>query len=578
MKKINFKSKSLWIGIVIVIVIIIVLIPKGSQGPKYETVKIEKGSVIQTVDATGKLESSNGVSLRFQMSGNIGNMNVKEGDSVTKDQFLASLYLPELDASIAQAQASLNQKLAGATNEQIEVSKKQLESAKIALEKAEKSLIDVTKLADDNLSSVNYSLEKAENSLADVTKLAEENSKSKYNYASSSLDDANIKIYNSYTLIDSIRNSYFTNTDQQGLKFKTIVDTKLHTSMENSKSIILGLKGADSGVIDIALGQMISNLDMVLSSLTEARDICDQYTYKTSIPDTVRNSIDSQKSIVSTVKNSMVSLQNDINVLKIQNGNNINAAKNAVNSVNKEINVVTTQNKNNINNANSAIDTARSNVAIQEANLNSVKAGPREVDIAYSRAVLEQAKASKLKSLLYSPTDGIVGKISKKSGELVGPSDVVIEIISPHQEVEIDVSETDVVKLNIGDEASVDFDALGSDLKFKGKVLTIEPASTDIQGVVYYKVKIGLEDENKSIKSGMTANVLIETERREGVLNLPNKVLVTKDGKKYVKVLQEGKNIIEKEVFLGVKGDGGVIEVVSGLTEGEEVILKTLGK
>jgi len=578
MKKMKTKSKIIWVGVLLLAVIAFFLIPKESQVPQYETTIAKREAVLQTVDATGKLESSKGVSLRFQASGNIGSIKIKEGETVKSGQLLGSLSLPELDATIAQAQASLNQKLAGATIEQVEVSQKQLDSARISLEKAENSLIDVTKLGEENLKSMNYSLEKAEKNLVDVTRLGEENLKSRYNSAVVTLDDANIKIYNVYTLIDSVKNNYFNGPDQQGLRVKSILSNNLVKARDGAREIASLAGGSDFSTLDNSIVGMIGHLDTVLSSLTEIRELCDVHTYKNTVPDTIRTSIDSQKTVISGAKNAIVGLSNEISVLKIQNENSLNTARNAIDSLKNEISVLKTQNENGINNAKAAIDTAKANVSIQEANLNSVKASPREVDIAYSRAVLEQARANKAKAFLYSPVDGVVSKLNKKTGELVGPADVVMEIISPHQEVIIDVSETDVVKLNLGDEAMITYDALGSDQKFRGRVITIEPSSTDIQGVVYYKVKVDLEEEDSRIKTGMTANVLIETERRDGVISIPNRAVITKDGKKYVRCLDSEKNLIEKEVVLGVRGDGGIIEVVSGLNEGEEVVLKILDK
>lgn len=573
--KINFKSKKLWGGFLVVIILIILLIPKGPQTPKYETVKAEKGIVKQTVDATGSIESSNGVSLRFQMSGNIGEIAVKEGDPVRVGQFMGNLNLPELDAAISQAQASLNQKVAGATNEQVLVAERQLDSAKVSLEKAEKALADTIKLGEQNLSASNYQLEKAENNLLEVTKLAEENMKSKYNYTSSSLDDANIKIYNSYTLAESVKNSYFNSTDQQGIKVQSILRSRMTTARDGSKSMLASLDDNSRVDVDAAVNKMVAYLDEVLSSLTEIRDFCDEHTYKTSVPDSVRNSIDTQKSLISSAKNSIISLKNDISVLKVQNENNINNANNAITSLRNDISVLEIQNANNENSARSAIDVAKSNVAIQEANFQSVTADPREVDLAYYRAALEQARANKQKSILSSPVDGIVSKVNKKQGELAGPSDVIFEIISPHREIVIDVSETDVVKLSLEDEAQITFDAFGQDTKFKGRVITIEPSSTDIQGVVYYKVKIDFPEEGDKVRPGMTANVMVETDRRDDSVFLPNRAITTKEDKKYVKVLSNDQ-VEEREIKLGIKGDGGVVEIVSGLTGGEEVILKTL--
>jgi RND family efflux transporter MFP subunit len=573
--KINFKSKKIWGGVLVAIILVILLIPKGPQTPKYETVRAEKGTIKQTVDATGSIQSSNGVSLRFQMSGNIGEIVVKEGDPVKVGQFMGSLNLPELDAAISQAQASLSQKVAGATDEQVLVAERQLDSAKVSLEKAEKALTDTIKLGEENLTASNYQLEKAEKNLLEVTKLAEENMRSKYNYTSSSLDDANIKIYNSYTLAESVKNSYFNSTDQQGIKVQSILRSRMITARDGSKAMLTSLDDTNRADVDAAVNKMITYLDEVLSSLTEIRDFCDEHTYKTSVPDSVRNSIDTQKSLVSSAKNSIISLKNDISVLKVQNENNINNANDAIISLKNDISVLKIQNNNNENSARSAIDVAKSNVAIQEANLKSLTANPRDVDLAYYRAALEQAKANKQKSILSSPVDGVVSKVNKKQGELTGPSDVIFEVISPHQEIVLDVSETDVVKLSLEDEAEITFDAFGQDTKFKGKVMTIEPSSTDIQGVVYYKVKIDFPEEGGRVRPGMTANVVIETDKRDDAVFLPNRAVTTKDDKKYVKVLVNGQ-VEEKEIKLGIKGDGGVVEVISGLGGGEEVILKTL--
>jgi HlyD family secretion protein len=526
--KINFKSKKFWAIIIILLIIIIVVIPKGSKKVSYETVKVERGDLVQTVDATGKIESAKDISLHFQMSGNISKIKVKEGDKVAVGDLLGYLSLPELDASVAQAQASLDQKNAGATEEQISISEKQTESARISLEKAKISLQDVTKLGENNL-------------------------KAKYNYVLSIFDDANIKIYNSYTLATTIKDTYFNSPNQQGIKVQNILSYKLETAKNNSSLLINKVKTGSYNDIDISIDEMNKYLDNVLSGLADIRDVCDEADYSDIVPDTTRTSLDTQKATISTAKTSMTTVKNEIAVLKVQNENNINTAK-------------------------AAVDSAEANLSIQEANLKSIKANPRDVDVAYYRAVLDQAKANRAKALLYSPIDGVISKVNKNSGELVNPSDVVIEIISPHYEIKIDIPETDVVKISNDDESEITFDALGSDVKFKGKVLTIEPASTEIQDVVYYKVKISIENNDERVKPGMTANVLINTDKKENALYLPYRAVLSeqKDGRKYVKIINNG-TAEEKDVILGLKADDGFIEILSGVSQGEEVVLKTIG-
>ncbi|MDD3292509.1 MAG: HlyD family efflux transporter periplasmic adaptor subunit, partial [Candidatus Pacebacteria bacterium] len=190
---------------------------------------------------------------------------------------------------------------------------------------------------------------------------------------------------------------------------------------------------------------------------------------------------------------------------------------------------------------------------------------------------LDQAKANRNKAIIYAPISGIVTKVNKKSGESITSAETMIEILSPHYEIDVDVPETDVVKISLNDEAEITLDALGKDVKFVGKVINIDPASTDIQGVVYYKVKVSLDDNNdERVKPGMTTNVLIETDYRENILYLQNRAVLSKDqDQKYVRAL-EGDTVVEKDVILGIKGDNGLVEIISGVNEGDEIVLKAL--
>ncbi|MFA6252349.1 MAG: efflux RND transporter periplasmic adaptor subunit [Candidatus Paceibacterota bacterium] len=524
--KINFKSKWFWIITIAVIVLIVVFIPKGEKAPSYETAKVEKGVIEQTVDATGKIESADKVSLNFQMSGNINRINVKEGDSVSKGQLLASISSAELDAAVAQAQASLNQKLAGSTTEQIDISQRQVDSARIAYEKAQSSLRDVLALGETSISS-------------------------KYSYALTSLNDAYLKIYNAFTTATSVKDGYFNSSDQQGLAVQSVVSYKISVAMKTAKVSLDSAKAGDRNAIDTGIVDMISSLDTVYEGLNEIRNTCDNGSYKASIPDSIRTSLDSQKSIINLSKTAIVTLQSEISSLKVQN-------------------------ERDKNNAEAAIESAKANLDIQEANLKSIKAGPRDVDIAYYEATLSQARANRAKAYLYAPISGIISKVNKSVGELVGMSEPAIELMSPHYEIEIDIPETDVVKVSISDDTEITFDALG-DVKFNGKVMTIEPNSTDIQDVVYYKIKVSLEGDDERVKPGMTANVVIKTDKKENVLFVPSRSILTDSkngGRKYVKVLSNGQ-VTEKDVAIGIKGDGGFVEILSGLSEGEEVVLKT---
>jgi multidrug efflux pump subunit AcrA (membrane-fusion protein) len=108
-------------------------------------------------------------------------------------------------------------------------------------------------------------------------------------------------------------------------------------------------------------------------------------------------------------------------------------------------------------------------------------------------------------------------------------------------------------------------------------VLSIEPASTEVQDVVYYKVKVTIDETDKEIMPGMTANVTVSTASRDNVLYIPSRSVRTNDnGEKYVRVLKNN-NSTDVAIQVGLKADDGKIEVVSGLNEGDEIILSVKG-
>lgn len=527
----NFKSKKTWISLIVIIILVIISFSflGGKKGPKYETAKVERGSLVQTVDATGKIESSNDLSLHFDGMGIVENVRVKEGDTVRAGQWLANLSLSQLNAGVAQAQASLDQKLIGATPEQIAVSQKQVESAQIALNKAEDTLNDTASLSEKNLSA-------------------------KYDYALTVLDDSYIKMYNAYITTKNIQTAYFTGYDQESLNVKSNLSYNIEKPKDQAKTTIdLARSSKKREDIDVAIIQTKDSLGKILSGVTAVRNSCDQVPYQNNVTSTEKTSLDAQKSYISTSQATISSLQNDISILRTQNENSANSAQ-------------------------ATVDAAKANLELQKANYDSLVAKPRDVDIAYYQAILDQAIASRNKVIIYAPIDGLVTKVNKKKGELINSSEAMIELLSPHYEIQVDVPETDVVKLSVNNEATITLDALGSDIKFEGKVLSIDPASTEIQDVVYYRVKVAINDSGDGIiKPGMTSDVLIKTENRDGVLYIPSRAILTKaeTGDKYVRVLKNG--IIEEKVIkIGLKADDGKVEVTSGLNEGEDLVLKEI--
>ena len=230
-----------------------------------------------------------------------------------------------------------------------------------------------------------------------------------------------------------------------------------------------------------------------------------------------------------------------------------------------------------------------------QASLDSKKAPPRQVDLESYRASVQSAQASLLsaeanrsKAFIYAPVNGVITQKNNEVGESNSTAKPVLVMLADSDyEIEVNVAESDIAKVQIGQITNITLDAFGDDHIFKGKVMMIDPAETLISDVVYYKVKISIDkDESlatgqnvteqhlKDIKSGMTASVTIFTNRKEGVLMVPERAVIVKDNKKIIRVLVDKKKqtIVEKEVQTGLRGNEGMVEIISGLNEGEEVV------
>ena len=100
----------------------------------------------------------------------------------------------------------------------------------------------------------------------------------------------------------------------------------------------------------------------------------------------------------------------------------------------------------------------------------------------------------------------------------------------------------------------------------------IDSTETIRGGAIYYNTTVSFNKKDPSIKSGMTANVWIKTAISENTLLVPASALQKNNNKNMVRVLQE-KQVIEKEVVTGLKNDAGMIEIVSGLSQGEQLVI-----
>jgi len=307
--------------------------------------------------------------------------------------------------------------------------------------------------------------------------------------------------------------------------------------------------------IDLVLDEMTIAVKSARDALAYLRTALDDPGVSSSVSSTDETSVDTQRASIDSELISLTSAEQKISSTEIDNQTNINAAQS------------------NFETAEAALKKAQDELAAEQA-------GPRQVDIDLAQAEVRQAQANlrqsqeKInKAILRAPLAGIITAVDKEQGEIAQANSTIVSMIgSGNFQIEANVSETEIAKVNIGDIIEMTLDALGPDEEFPGRLIKIDPAETVVSGVIYYKVTSVFEVEDERIKSGMTVNLDIQTDKKENVLSLPYYLIKEKNGQKYVFVLED-EEIKEKVIKTGLEGETGV-EIIEGLAEGESVVVE----
>ena len=216
--------------------------------------------------------------------------------------------------------------------------------------------------------------------------------------------------------------------------------------------------------------------------------------------------------------------------------------------------------------------------AMDNLELTTEGATPEEVTraeatVKSAQANLLQAQAALSKTAIVAPFDGIVTKIDLKAGQLVSPSSDAISMISnANFEIESYIPEADIAKVKVGNTGTTTLDAYGDKVTFIVVVTAIDLSETEVDGVSTYKTTLQFSASDDRIRSGMTANIDLVSETREGVISVPQTALISQSGKRSVMVMNDNGKTESRSIKTGAIDNSGNIEITDGLSEGETVV------
>lgn len=349
-----------------------------------------------------------------------------------------------------------------------------------------------------------------------------------------------------------------------GDKIATLTDATLQKQVDQAKA---GLDQAiaTSGTSNDTLREARVALENADNTLDQTESLNDQnVSAAKQAVENAQNYYDDTKAYYDSLSEGAAKLQAKPTLTAAENS--LNSAKQALKTVNEQADLSEISAENVVDSAKARIKTVESNYA----------KNARNAQVAAAEAVYEMAILNLNKAVLISPVNGIITEVNNKPGEILGTGvikETFSRVMSLDYVIQSKVPESDIVKVKLGQHAKITFDALTSDDIFDGEIIEIDPASTNVQGVVYYNIKLKLNTVDIRVKPGMSLNIDIRTAEKNDVVSIPSRAIKTEGNKKFVDVLNaDGITTAKVYIETGLEGDEGMVEVKAGLKGGEKVV------
>jgi HlyD family secretion protein len=223
-------------------------------------------------------------------------------------------------------------------------------------------------------------------------------------------------------------------------------------------------------------------------------------------------------------------------------------------------------------------DSAKAQIGVDTAKLKQARA-----QVMQSQASLKQLEEQLGYTTIVAPMDGVILSRDVEIGDAVssilvlGSTATLIMTEGDTSEVYVQgkVDEADIAHVYMGQPARIKVESF-RDRLFYGKVTKIAPMGVEADNVTTFEVRVSINNPGGELKANMTANAEILLDEHKGVLMVPENAVIY-DGQKNAlveipdKSQKEGKRKIPVKIGLS---NGSVTEIISGLKEGQQVVLQ----
>jgi HlyD family secretion protein len=213
-----------------------------------------------------------------------------------------------------------------------------------------------------------------------------------------------------------------------------------------------------------------------------------------------------------------------------------------------------------------AVGLATTAVARARANLSAAKAQLRAAQADFAGATSDLKK-----TVIVSPIDGVVLDVNAKVGQTVSAALLMTPLFTlasdlRNLELDVDIDEADVDQVNAGDPASFTVES-APDHNVLGKITQIRSEPTVTDGVTSYTAVISVDNSSGSLKPGMTATAIVQTDHANDVMIVSNSAL--RFTPKNAAPISNG----QQRVFVLRAGKLVAVPLTAGLTDGQRTAI-----
>jgi multidrug efflux pump subunit AcrA (membrane-fusion protein) len=588
-----------WVAVVLAVAALIfvayrLLFGAGATGQPPETATVTRTTIRSTIEASGSVESQESASLGFAVPGRVKEVTVQLGDAVEAGQPLAVMESDDVDGAALAAAASLDlaklklaQLLRGANAAAVAVAQQAVSAAQAARDKAADdahTLQDGATTAE--LGAAQAAVTKAEAALAEsedtLRRLRDGASSAEIAAAEAGVESAKAHLSSANRALDDAQSGVAAGQAAL-LSARTVYCLQATARAEVCSSATVPLP---QSTLDLLLADSAGTSDSDLAhDISVLLDANAKYQSAVAAAAAASDAVGVADSNLSASRESLDRLQAGADATALQAAEAAAAAaRDGLAAARAQLlHVQDGATPSRLAVAGAALAAADDALAAASAKLADVLDGADADDVAIQRAqvriaevALLRAHAQQLDARLVAPFRGVVAAVNVHPGEYTSPASPAFVLLTPGAlRLTLVIGENDRPFVSSGQKGTIAFDAMPNQpyafvIQHMGDAPKIE------QGVATYVVEATLVVPAGAVRPvtgmGGVAEVLII--EKPDVLAIPSRAL-RRIGREQVVDVMAGGAVEERTVQAGIS-DGQYVEVLSGLAEGDQVVLRAV--